>query len=131
MSHFLCVIFKQSLHLTLTIILLFFRKQFSITICHTNILKTNDSNVFLVPFFSETSLLKTLKNLISFGEYNKTKKRKTTLFCFGSIIICTIFPKFFSQGKPQILPRPYYTSKPGHKGYNIICTCGCRHSFEK
>jgi len=34
--------------------------------------------------------------------------------------MCTRFPKFFSDGKPQILPRPYQTSKPGSKGYKMI-----------
>ena len=34
--------------------------------------------------------------------------------------MCTRFLKFFSEGKPQILPRPYRTSKPGSKGYDII-----------
>ena len=42
------------------------------------------------------------------------------MYCFGSTIMCTRFPKFFCEGKPQILPRPYHTSKPGSKGYEII-----------
>jgi len=73
-------------------------------------------------YFSETSYAKTLQKLIAAGEYNKTKKRSTPLFCFGSTITCTQFPKFFAEGKPQILPRPYFSSKPGHKGYSLLRT---------
>ena len=42
------------------------------------------------------------------------------MYCYGSTITCTRFPKFFSEGKPQILPRPYFSSKPTQKGYEII-----------
>ena len=42
------------------------------------------------------------------------------MYCYGSTITCTRFPKFFAEGKPQILPRPYFSSKPTQKGYKII-----------
>ena len=74
------------------------------------------------PYFSEMSFQKTLQKLISSGEYNKTKKRSTPMYCFGSTITCTRFPKFFHDGHSQILPRPYFTSKPNNRGYNIIRT---------
>ena len=44
------------------------------------------------------------------------------MYCFGSTITCTQFPKFSLNGKPQILPRPYFSSKPGQAGYDIIRT---------
>ena len=44
------------------------------------------------------------------------------MYCYGSAITCTRFPKFFAEGKPQILPRPYFSSKPGQKGYEILRT---------
>ena len=44
------------------------------------------------------------------------------MYCFGSTITCTQFPKFSLNGKPQILPRPYFSSKPSQAGYNIIRT---------
>ena len=83
------------------------------------------------PFFTETSFRKTLQKLITSGEYNKTKKRKTPLFCFGSTITCTRFPKFFSDRKPQILPRPYHTSKPGNKGYSVLRTPWMQSFFKE
>ena len=42
------------------------------------------------------------------------------MYCYGSTISCTRFPKFFAEGKPQILPRPQLSSKPNHKGYKIV-----------
>ena len=107
-----------------------FREHRTITICHTNILRSATEHEFL-PYFTRTSFQKTLKNLISSGEYNKTKKTKTPLFCFGSTITCTRFPKFFSEGKPQILPQPYYTSKPGNRGYHIIRTVWMQSFFRE
>ena len=89
-----------------------------LTLTKTNMLNDNDSEY--VSHFSSTSFIKTLRKLIRSGEYNKTKKRMTPLYCFGSTITCTRYPKFFSEGKTQILPRPYQTSKPNNKGYNII-----------
>ena len=71
-------------------------------------------------YFSEISFHKIQKNLISCGEYNKTKKRSTPMYCYGSTITCTRFPKFFANGRPHILPRPYFTSKPEQNGYKII-----------
>ena len=93
----------------------------SIVLCRTNLLSHQDNKEFK-EYFSETSYPKTLRKMITSGEYNKTKKRKTPMYCFGSTITCTQFPKFFEDGRPQILPRPYYTSKPGNLGYTLIRT---------
>ena len=90
-----------------------------ISLSKTNLLVNSSEKVF-IPFFSENSFSNTLQRLIKCGEYIKTKKRSTPMYCFGSTIMCTRFPKFFCEGKPQILPRPYHTSKPGSKGYEII-----------
>ena len=92
-----------------------------VTLCKTNILE-NCGNKEYKPYFSECSFQNTLKKLILCGEYNKTKKRSTPMYCYGSTITCTRFPKFFSDGRPQILPRPYITSKPGQKGSNLLNT---------
>ena len=81
-------------------------------------LQNNDDNY--VSHFSITSFTKTLRKLICSGEYNKTKKRMTPLYCFGSTITCTRYPKFFSEGQTHILPRPYQTSKPNNKGHSLI-----------
>ena len=89
-----------------------------LTSSKTNMLKDKDREY--VSHFSETSFIKTLRKLIHSGEYNKTKKRMNPLYCFGSTIICTRYPEFFSKDKLQILPRPYQTSKPNNKGYKII-----------
>ena len=89
------------------------------SLCHTNVLQERHHKEFC-SYFSELSFHKTLKNLILCGEYNKTKKRSTPMYCYGSTITCTRFPKFFSDGKPHILPRPYYSSKPDQSGYKII-----------
>ena len=35
-------------------------------------------------------------------------------------ITCTQFPKFSLDRWPQILPRPYFSSKPGQIGYELI-----------
>ena len=91
------------------------------SLCYTNLLQ-DDNNKEYKQYFSELSYHKTLKTLIVCGEYNKTKKRSTPMYCYGSTITCTRFPKFFCDGKAQILPRPYYSSKPDHSGYNIIRT---------
>ena len=90
-----------------------------ITLCKTNLLDKSSEREF-IPYFSENSFSKTLQRLIKYGEYVKTKEHNTPMYCFGSTIMCTRFPKFFSEGKPQILPRPYRTLKPGSKGYDII-----------
>ena len=99
----------------------------SVVLWQTNLLSHKD-NIEFKAYFSETSYPKTLRKLITSGECNKTKKRKTPMYCFGSTITCTQFPKFFEDGRPQILPRPYYTSKPGSRGYSIIWT-GWMQSF--
>ena len=44
------------------------------------------------------------------------------MYCYGSTITCTRYPKFYWDGKPHIVPRPYFSSKPNQKGYNIIQT---------
>ena len=105
------------------------RENKNISLCRTNILQV-DSKPF-DSFFAETSYAKTLQKLISSGEYNKTKKRSTPLFCFGSTITCTQYPKFFSEGRPQILPRPYFSSKPGQKGYDLIRTPWMQSFFKE
>ena len=71
-------------------------------------------------YFSESSFQKTLRKLIICGEYNKTEKRSIPMYCYGSTITCTRFPKFFADGRPQILPRPYFTSKPNEKGAKLL-----------
>ena len=91
----------------------------TVSLCHTNLL-TDLTYKEYKEYFSKLSFHKTLKNLISCGEYNKTKKRSTPMYCYGSTITCTRFPKFFYNGKPHILPRPYYSSKPDQSGYRII-----------
>ena len=87
----------------------------------TNILERHTNRKFS-SFFPKMSYQKTLSDLISCREYNETKKRSTPMYCYGSTITCTRYPKFFSEGKSQILPRPYFTSKPGNRGYDIIRT---------
>ena len=95
------------------------RDRTKITLCRTNLLNNFSKREFM-PYFSENSFSNTLQRLIRYGEYIKTRKRSTPMLCFGSTIMCTRFSKFFSKGKPQILPQPYCTSKPGSKGYDII-----------
>ena len=95
------------------------KNNVKVSLCHTNLL-TDSKYKEYKEYFSELSFHKTLKNLISCGEYNKTKKRSTPMYCYGSTITCTRFPKFFDNGKPNILPRPYYSSKPDQSGYRII-----------
>ena len=97
------------------------RDDVPMVLCRTNMLEGNIDKEY-TPYFSEMSFQKTLQKLISSGEYNKTKKRSTPMYCFGSTITCTRFPKFFHDGHSQILPRPYFTSKPNNRGYNIIRT---------
>ena len=91
----------------------------SIALSRTNILKRNANREF-VSLFLETSFSTTLDKFIHCGQYNKTKKRTTPMYSFGSTITCTRYPKFFADGKTQILPRPYQQSKPKNMGYNII-----------
>ena len=90
-----------------------------IALSRTNIL-TQKRNREFMSLFSETSFSTTLEKLINCGQYNKTKKRTTPMYCFGSTITCTRYPKFFSDGKTQILPRPYQQCKPNNSGYRII-----------
>ena len=99
----------------------FFTKKNDVTIAlsRTNILNQTTKKEF-ISWFSETSFSTTLEELIACGQYNKTKKRSTPMYCFGSTITCTRYPKFFCDGKTQILPRPYQRSKPNNTGYSII-----------
>jgi len=90
-----------------------------IALSSTNILN-QESNREFMSLFSETSFSTTLEKLIDCGQYNKTKKRTTPMYCFGSTITCTRYPKFFCEGKTQILPRPYHQCKPNNVGYKII-----------
>ena len=92
-----------------------------ITLIKTNILRDSSCREYC-SYFSKTSFRKTLKKLTVCGEYNKTKKRSTPMYCYGSTITCTRYPKFFADGRPQILPRPYFTSKPNQKGFNLLKT---------
>ena len=101
-----------------------------ITLTKTNILK-NISDREYCSFFSKSSFHKTLKKLTMCGEYNKTKKRSTPMYCYGSTITCTRYPKFFSEGRPQILPRPYFTSKPGQKGSELLNTSWMQSFFSE
>ena len=71
-------------------------------------------------YFCKSSYHRTLCNLIGSGEYCKTPKRKTAMYCFGSTITCTRYPKFLHNGRPKILPRPYQSCKPKNSGYSII-----------
>ena len=94
------------------------RDQVQITLAKTNILQ--DSNEIYTDFFSLDSFQQTLSTLIEGGEYNKTQKRTIPMYCYGSTISCTRYPKFSIDGKQKILPRPYFKSKPSQKGYKII-----------
>jgi len=82
-------------------------------------------------YFSGSSFQQTLLKLISCGEYNKTKKRTVPMYCFGSTIMCTRFPKFSIDGVQKILPRPYFTSKPTQKGYKLIRSNWMQDFFEE
>ena len=72
-----------------------------LTLTKTNMLQDDDREY--VSHFSKTSFIKTLRKLIRLGEYNKTKKRMTPSYFFGSTITCTRYPNFFFEGK-----RRYY-----------------------
>ena len=91
----------------------------NIILCRTNILQKSNHKEYQ-SYFSESSFQKTLRKLIIFGEYNKTKKRSTPMYCYGNTITYTRFPKFFADGRPQISPRPYFTSKPSEKGAKLM-----------
>ena len=49
------------------------------------------------------------------------------VYCYCIPVTCTQLLKFFAGGKPCILPRPYFTSEPTHKGYEIICPSWMQH----
>ena len=100
----------------------------TITLVKTNILKDTQTKEYS-SFFSKSSFHKTLKKLTLCGEYNKTRKRSTPMYCYGSTITCTRYPKFFADGRPQILPRPYFTSKPNQKGSTLLNTSWMQSFF--
>ena len=100
----------------------------TITLVKTNILKDTSTKEYC-SYFSKCSFRKTLKKLTLCGEYNKTKKRSTPMYCYGSTITCTRYPKFFDDGRPQILPRPYFTSKPNQKGSKLLNSSWMRSFF--
>ena len=60
----------------------------TITLIKTNILMGGSKGEYS-SYFSESSFRKTLKKLTMCGEYNKTKKRSTPMYCYGSTITCT------------------------------------------
>ena len=108
----------------------YYRDTGAISLCHTNIIKDVECKEY-IHYFSETSFQQTLRQLILSGEYNKTKKRSTPMYCYGSTITFTRFPKFFAEGKPQILPRPYFSSKPGQWGYELVRTTWMHSLFKE
>ena len=57
----------------------------NIILCRTNILGKSNYKDYQ-SYFSESSFQKTLRNLIICGEYNKTKKRSTPMYCYGNTI---------------------------------------------
>lgn len=98
-----------------------FSSNSNISLSRTNLFHVAVERLYF-PYFSLNSFRKTLRTLISCGYYIKTPKRIMPLYCFGSTITCTQYPKFSVDGVPQILPRPYAPSKPNQKGYIIIRT---------
>ena len=68
----------------------------TVTLVKINILK-NVSNKEYSLYFSKSSFRKTLKKLTMCGEYNKTKKRSTPMYCYRRTITCTRYPKFFCE----------------------------------
>lgn len=96
------------------------RNKIRINLTKTNIL-INSGKSF-VESFSEDSFQQTLLTLIDCGQYNKTQKRTIPMYCYGSTITCTRYPKFSIDGVQKILPRPYFKSKPSQKGYEILRT---------
>ena len=59
------------------------------SLCHTNILDDGKTKEFC-GYFSELSFHKTLKTLIVCGEYKKTKKRSTPMYCYGRPICLSL-----------------------------------------
>ena len=79
-------------------------------------------NFLYKSIFTEMSFHRILKNFITCGKYNKMKKRIKPRYCYGKTTTCTRFPKLFSNDKPHILPRPYFSFKLHQSGYYIIWT---------
>ena len=48
------------------------------------------------------------------------KKHSTPLYCYWRTITYTRFPNFFADRRPQILPRPSFTSEVDQKGSNFL-----------
>ena len=76
------------------------KKGTLIALSKTNILKQGSHQEFM-SLFSGTSFSTTLEKLIKCGQYNKPEKRTTPMYCFGSTITCTRYPKFFWEGAPR------------------------------
>ena len=62
------------------------------------------------------SIFSTFNVLKTHGTYFKTQKRSLAMYCFGSTITATRYPKYIKSGQHKILPRPYDKCKPGHSG---------------
>lgn len=73
-------------------------------------------------YFSPMSLDATCELLKTCGVYFKTNKRHLAMYCYGSTITATQYPKFIKDGKHCILPRPYEKSKPGKPGHILLHT---------
>ena len=110
----------------------FHKNGTTIMLSRTNILEKVQHKEYC-SYFSKSLFRNTLKKPTMCGEYNKTKKRSTPLYCYGGTITCTRYPKviFFANGRPQILPRPYFTSKPGQKGSNLLNTSWMKSFFKE
>ena len=53
----------------------------------------------------------------------KTQRRTILFSMYGSTIGATRYPQFIKDDEYKILPRPYHTSKPGNKGWNLDQSC--------
>ena len=92
---------------------------FSVHFCVGNLLKTGSP---FQSYFSPVSISGTFDVLKSCGVYFKTPKRKVAMYCYGSSITASQFPKFIKNNKHCMLPRSYETSKPGKPGYKLLRT---------
>ena len=50
----------------------------------------------------------------------KTKSRRISLSMYGSTIGAIRYPHFIKDDEYKILPRLYYTSKSGDKGWKLV-----------
>ena len=89
----------------------------SVFFCIGNILKKESP---FQSYFSPVSLNATFEILKSCGVYFKTPKRDVAMYCYGSSITASQFPKYIKDGKHSMLPRPYEKSKPGKPGYELL-----------